>query len=137
MRQGGEHQINAGKVDVFHLDQRGQVQMAQMREHIGHLLAGLAVGGQGRNPQMRMGGDQADKFGTGIARGAQNGDVIGHDGPLLCSGKRDLAAQELRGARRYTGRIAGGQKGAVAAGADHFGAAGQVIGQTFSDQIGL
>ena len=56
--------------------ERRQVEMAQVRKHLAHALAGLAVGGQRRDAQCRVGGDQPDQLGAGIAAGAEDRDAL-------------------------------------------------------------
>ena len=50
--------------------------MPQVRKDLAHLLAGLAVGGEGGDAQAGVGGDQPHQFGAGISGGAEDRDVV-------------------------------------------------------------
>ncbi len=78
VRQGAEAQVNARNVDLVYRHQIGQIEMAQMRKNLPHPLPGLGIGGKRRDLEVGMGGDQPDKFGTGISGCAKNGDFMGH-----------------------------------------------------------
>ena len=78
MGQRREDKVDRGKVDRLDRGQRGKGEVAQMRKDRSHLHPGLAVGGKGRDLHPRMGRDQADEFGAGIARSAQNRDFLAH-----------------------------------------------------------
>ena len=57
--------------------------MAQEREHLTHLHAGLAVRRQRSDFHVRVAGDQPDQFGAGISGRSKNGDFMGHIRPLF------------------------------------------------------
>ena len=81
VRQGAEAQVDLREIDLVDGAERREIHVPQEGEHLGHLQPGLAVGGQGRDFDVRMAGDQPDKLGSGIAGRTKDGDFMGHVGP--------------------------------------------------------
>jgi len=78
MRQRAKAQIYAREINLLDLLQYRQVQMAQMRKHIGHALPGLGIGPHRRDAHIGMRGNQAHQLGPRIARSPQNRDIMRH-----------------------------------------------------------
>ena len=78
MRQRAETDVDIRQVQFLDPAEHRQIQMPQMRIDLRHLHPGLAVGRERGDLQPRMGGDQADEFGAGIAGRPENGSFVGH-----------------------------------------------------------
>ena len=74
MGQRAEHHIDARPVRLIDLDQRRQLQMAEMGKHLRQGLAGLAVGGQQTDLHLRMAGQQAHQLSARVAARSQDSD---------------------------------------------------------------
>jgi hypothetical protein len=74
MGQRAEHHVDAGPIRFVDLDQRRQLQMAEMGKHLGQGLAGLAVGGEQADLHLRMAGQQAHQFRARVAARSQDSD---------------------------------------------------------------
>jgi hypothetical protein len=78
MGQGAEHQIDAGQIHLLDALQRRQIHMRQMREHLAHGHAGLAVARQAGDAHRRMRGDDPHQLGAGVSAGSQHRDPVAH-----------------------------------------------------------
>ena len=76
MRQRAENEIKPERrpVDAVERDQRRQHIGRELRKHVGHRLAGAAIGGEQRDVDARMPQQQPHQFRAGVARRAEDAD---------------------------------------------------------------
>lgn len=74
VRQPAEDDIDLRPVGLVHGGQVRQAGETQVREHLGHGLAGVGVGGQRGDFHVRMGQRQTHDIRTGVAGSAENAD---------------------------------------------------------------
>ena len=74
VRQAAEDGVEPGPVHLLPFDQARQVEHEEMRKDLRHRLAGMRVGGERDDLDVRMPGGEADEVGAGIAGCAENAD---------------------------------------------------------------
>ena len=74
MGQRTEYRVDSVPVQLVDGDEIRKLQPGELREHVGHRLTGFPVSGQRGDAHVGMVDQDADQFGAGIARGAENGD---------------------------------------------------------------
>src|SRR5439155_8784177 len=77
VRQPAEGEVESGTrpVDIVYRDELGQRVMRELREYCPDLLPGLAIGGEQRDLDPRMGDEQPQQLRAGIARSAEHADL--------------------------------------------------------------
>ncbi len=77
VRQPAEGEVESGArpVDIVYRDELGQRAMRELREYCADLLPGLAIGGEQRDLDPRMGDEQPQQLRAGIARSAEHADL--------------------------------------------------------------
>ena len=88
--QAAEDGVDAAPVGVLDGGEARQLDEAEMREDLGHGLAGMGVGGERRDLHLRMEEGEADEVGARVAGGAQHADP-------------DLVVHGIVAPRPYTG----------------------------------
>ena len=75
VRQAAEHRVEALPVDLLPFGQARQVEHEEVRKHLVHLFARMGVGGERRDLDIGMAGEQPHRIRAGVARRAEHGDL--------------------------------------------------------------
>jgi hypothetical protein len=100
VRQPAEDDIDTGPVDLADRDEAGQAFVGEMRKYRADRLAGLAVGGQRTDLDLRMIAQQSQQLGPGVAAGPEYCDPkpipCGHEWPLLWGTRQNCRLSATR-----------------------------------------
>src|SRR5690606_20435819 len=91
--QTAENQVVTGPVDLVDLDELRQPERPHVREDLDEILSGMAIGGKGSDPGVRMHAEQAQQLDAGVSAGTEYGyrDPVGSLAHLTAPGRVAMA----------------------------------------------